>query len=249
MNSPIASAAREPARNLQPRPAVQLASGHDHPAPGDAPDRRARPEMDVPRQGAAPRRPEGPGKALPGYPSPPRETPPVAARGSASLGQPSIAARFRRGGTTAQGVMTALALPASPSSLPARPPPLPGLHRLPRDTSMLYDIGQVDASGRIASRDIVAALRWQPRDRLELILTAGAIVLRASPDGLLSVPQRHRIIIPATARQRHAIRPGDHVLLAAAPEYGTVIVYPLPALDEMIASYHSAHPSTGASRT
>jgi bifunctional DNA-binding transcriptional regulator/antitoxin component of YhaV-PrlF toxin-antitoxin module len=114
---------------------------------------------------------------------------------------------------------------------------------------MLYDIGQVDASGRVASREILAALRWQPRERLELILTADAIVLRASPDGLFCVPQRPRIIIPATARRRHAIGTGDHVLLAAAPDYGTVIVYPLSALDEMIASYHSAHPATGASRT
>jgi len=159
--------------------------------------------------------------------------------------QPGTAARFRRGRTTAQGVVATLALPALPSSLPARPLPLPGLHRLPRDTSMLYDIGPVDASGRVKSRAIVAALRWQPRDSLELILAAGAIVLRASPDGLLSVPQRPCIVIPARARRRHAIRPGDHVLLAAAPDYGTVIVYPPSALDEMIARYHSAHPATG----
>jgi len=123
------------------------------------------------------------------------------------------------------------------------------LHRLPSDTSMLYDIGQVDASGRVASREILDALRWQPRDRLELILTAGAIVLRACSDGLFSLPQRPRIVIPATARRRHAIKPGDHVLLAAAPDYNTVIVYPLSALDEMIARYHSAHPAAGASRT
>jgi hypothetical protein len=126
---------------------------------------------------------------------------------------------------------------------------MPWLHCLPRDTSMLYDIGQVDASGRVASHDIVDALRWQPQERLELILTPGAIVLRACPDGLFSLPQRPRIIIPATARRRHAIKPGDHVLLAAAPDYNTVIVYPLSALDEMIARYHSAHPATGASRT
>jgi hypothetical protein len=168
-----------------------------------------------------------------------RKTPPAAASGSLPLRQPGAAARFRRGRTTAHGVVTALALPASPPPLPTRPPPLTGLHRLPRDTSMLYDIGQVDASGRVASRDIVAALRWQPRDRLELILTPGAIVLRASSDGLFCVPQRPCIIIPARARRRHAIRPGDHVLLAAAPDYGTVIVYPLAALDEMIARYHS----------
>jgi bifunctional DNA-binding transcriptional regulator/antitoxin component of YhaV-PrlF toxin-antitoxin module len=108
---------------------------------------------------------------------------------------------------------------------------------------MLYDIGQVDTSGRVGSREIVAALGWRPRDRLELILTAGAIVLRACPDGLFSVPQRPRIIIPAAARHRHAIRPRDHVLLAAAPDYRIVIIYPLSALDDMIARYHLAHPA------
>jgi hypothetical protein len=159
--------------------------------------------------------------------------------------QRDAVARHRRGPTTAQSVVATLALPGPSSSLPPRPPPLPGLDRLPGDASMLYDIGPVDASGRVASRAVVSALHWQPHDRLELILTAGAIVLRASPDGLLSVPQTPCIVIPATARRRHAIGPGDHVLIAAAPAYGTVIVYPSSALDEMIASYHTAHPAAG----
>jgi bifunctional DNA-binding transcriptional regulator/antitoxin component of YhaV-PrlF toxin-antitoxin module len=219
VSSPVARAAREAARTPQPCPAVQPASGLDHPAPDDAPSRQTRPEMKA------------------------------AAPGSVPLRRPGAAAAFRRGRTTAQGVVASLAIPASPPSLPGGPPPLTGLHRLPRDTSMLYDIGQVDASGRVASRDIVAALCWQPRDRLELILTAGAIVLRRSSDGLFRVPQGPRIVIPVRARRCHAIRPRDHVLLAAAPDYGTVIVYPLSALDEMIANYHSAHHATGASRT
>ena len=80
---------------------------------------------------------------------------------------------------------------------------------------MLYDIGQVDISGRVSSRGIVAALGWQPRDRLELHLTAGAVVLRTSAEGLLQVPQQPFIVIPAAARHRYAIKPGDRVLLAA----------------------------------
>lgn len=152
----------------------------------------------------------------------------------------AVTARSKRTWTTAQGVVAALTLPTPPPILTTGPPPLPELHRLPRDTSMLYNIGQVDTSGRVRSSDIVAALGWKPHDRLELIQTASAIVLRYSPDGLFSVPQRPCIIIPAAARHRHAIGPGDHVLLAAAPDYGIVIVYPLFALDDMIAHYHSA---------
>jgi hypothetical protein len=240
MTSPTARAAREDARNPQPHPAVQPASRHDHPAAGSALIRQGRPEVEVSRHDAQPRRPERIEVPTADHASPERETPPPRAPGSALPRKPGAAARLRHGKTTAQGVVATLALPALQSSLPPRPPPLTGLHRLPRDTSMLYDIGPVDASGRIKSRVIVTALRWQPRDRLELILTAGAIVLRAAPGGLLCVPQRPCIVIPATARRRHAIRSGDHVLLAAAPDYGTVIVYPPSALDEMIASYHTA---------
>jgi hypothetical protein len=49
---------------------------------------------------------------------------------------------------------------------------------------MVYDIGQVDASGRVSSRDIVTNLGWRPQDRIEVLLAAGAIVLRVSADGL-----------------------------------------------------------------
>jgi bifunctional DNA-binding transcriptional regulator/antitoxin component of YhaV-PrlF toxin-antitoxin module len=156
-----------------------------------------------------------------------------------------------RAPTTAHGVVAALALPAAPraSRQSIRPLPLTSLDRLPRDASMLYDIGRVDASGRVENRNIIEALRWQAGDKLELILAQGAIVIRASSDGHFSVPRRPRIIIPATARQRHAIRPGDHVLVAAAPEYGVLIMYPLSILNEMIASYHSAYPDDELSRT
>jgi AbrB family looped-hinge helix DNA binding protein len=110
---------------------------------------------------------------------------------------------------------------------------------------MVYDIGRVDTSGRVLSGDLVEALRWQAGDKLEVVLTQGAIVIRVSPDGPFSVSRRPRIIIPAEARRRHGIRPGDHVLLAGAPDYGVVIVYPLSALDDMIAGYHSAHSAAG----
>jgi hypothetical protein len=66
--------------------------------------------------------------------------------------------------TIAQGVVGSLVLPpARPApSQPASPLPLTDLRRLPRDASMLYDIGRVDRSGRIASNDILKALNWSP---------------------------------------------------------------------------------------
>jgi hypothetical protein len=145
--------------------------------------------------------------------------------------------------TTAQGVIASLALPAArpAPSQPASPLPLSGLHQLPRDASMLYDIGRVDSSGRIASNDIINALRWQPGSKLDVILAPRTIVIRTAPGGRLRVPPRPCIIIPSHARRPHGISPGDHVLIAAAPEFGLVIVYPLSALDEMISRYHAAH--------
>jgi bifunctional DNA-binding transcriptional regulator/antitoxin component of YhaV-PrlF toxin-antitoxin module len=106
---------------------------------------------------------------------------------------------------------------------------------------MLYDIRRIDRSGRVASGDIVDALRWRPGSALDVIVTPRTIVIRTAPGGRFRVPQRPCIVIPSHARRPHGIGPGDHVLIAAAPEFGLVIVYPLSALDEMISRYHSAH--------
>ena len=144
--------------------------------------------------------------------------------------------------TTAQGVVTSLVLPAarSASSQPVNPLPVNGLHQLPRDASMLYDIGRVDGSGRVASNDIIDALRWRPGSKVDVILTPRMIVIRTASDGLFSIPRRPCIIIPSHVRRPHGIKPGDHVLIAAAPDYDLLIVYPLSALDEMISRYHLA---------
>jgi bifunctional DNA-binding transcriptional regulator/antitoxin component of YhaV-PrlF toxin-antitoxin module len=149
--------------------------------------------------------------------------------------------------TAADDIVAALALPAlSPAaSQPARPLPLIDLRHLSRDTTMMYGVGRVDASGRVANRDIVSALGWQPGDKVEVVAALSAIVILASPDGLFSVPRKPNIVIPAAARRQHDIGAGDHVLLAAAPEYGIVIVHTRQAMNDMLARYHSAFPPPG----
>jgi hypothetical protein len=149
----------------------------------------------------------------------------------------------------AQEIIKALVLRAPGAvSGPARPLPLIRLQHLPRETSMLYGIGRVDSSGRIANHEIIEALHWQPGDRLETVLTPSAIVIRGCPDGPRQVPQRPAIVIPRPARTLHRIEAGDHVLLAAAPAYDLVIVHTLSELDDMLASYHSTH-ATGIPTT
>jgi hypothetical protein len=149
---------------------------------------------------------------------------------------------FKRPGSgrpAAQEIIKALALPASGAAPgPARALPLTRLQRLPREASMLYGIGRVDSSGRVANREIIEALHWLPGNRLEVVLMSSAIVIRACPDGLMRVPQRPCIVIPRPARTLHRIETGDQVLLAAAPAYDVVIVHTLSALDDMLASYH-----------
>jgi bifunctional DNA-binding transcriptional regulator/antitoxin component of YhaV-PrlF toxin-antitoxin module len=149
--------------------------------------------------------------------------------------------------TAAQEIVAALSLPLSlPSAEPLRPLPMVNLHQLSRDTTMLYGVGRVDASGRVSNRDIVRALGWQPGDKLEVVPALGGIVILSSADGLLSVPVKRDIVIPAAARRLHNIETGDHVLLAAAPEYGIVIVHTRQAMNEMLAGYHSSSPSSGS---
>jgi bifunctional DNA-binding transcriptional regulator/antitoxin component of YhaV-PrlF toxin-antitoxin module len=148
--------------------------------------------------------------------------------------------------TAAQEIVAALSLPVSPAPAePLRPLPLIGLHQLSRDTTMLYGVGPVDASGRVKNRDIVRALGWRPGDKLEIIPSLGGIVIFSSHDGLFTVPLKPCIAIPVAARRIHNIQPGDHVLLAAAPEYGLLIVHTRQAVNDMLARYHSASPPSG----
>ena len=81
-------------------------------------------------------------------------------------------------------------------------------------------------------------MRWQPGDRLAMTLTPSAVVLCPAPDGLLRVPPRPCIAIPATARRLLSITPGDELLLAAAPEYRIVITHTMPA-EDMLASFYA----------
>jgi bifunctional DNA-binding transcriptional regulator/antitoxin component of YhaV-PrlF toxin-antitoxin module len=153
----------------------------------------------------------------------------------------------RRGRPTVAHVIATLSLSElAPEQQDPRPLPLAELPRLLRDGSMLYGIGRVDASGRVTSIEIIRALGWQPGDRLDITLFARAMVIQASPNGVVSVPCKPCIVIPAGARHRYAITAGDDVFLAAAPDYGMVIIHALSALDDMLSWYHATtQPGSG----
>jgi hypothetical protein len=147
----------------------------------------------------------------------------------------------------ARDIVAALSLPElrSTPSEPTRPLPMFELGRLSSDTSMLYAVGHVDASGRIASSEIVEALAWRPGEQLKIVTTLGAIAIFASPEGLYSAPRKPCVVVPIALRRRYGIKPGDHVFLAAAPEHAIVLVYSRQTMNDILAQYHSARTAGG----
>ena len=82
--------------------------------------------------------------------------------------------------------------PAAGRPLPlARPELVPSV---PED--VVYGIGRIDASGRIADRTVISALGWRGGDRLTLTADAGVITARRDSGGLVTLPARAYIAIP-----------------------------------------------------
>jgi hypothetical protein len=64
----------------------------------------------------------------------------------------------------------------------------------------VYGFGRIDASGRVASRAIIAALGWRGGDRLTLTAEAGVMVARRDPGDMVTVPER-----PCVCCHRHRL--------------------------------------------
>jgi hypothetical protein len=118
--------------------------------------------------------------------------------------------------------------------------PLP-LASPPGRPEAVYGFGRIDASGRIADRAVISALGWRGGDRLTLTASAGVMAARRDPGGLVTVPARPYIVIPAALRRRCGLRAGDRVLLAALPGEDALAAYSLAVVDEAIRA-HGALP-------
>ncbi len=106
---------------------------------------------------------------------------------------------------------------------------------------MRYGFGRIDASGRVADRAIISALGWHAGDRLTLTAAAGVVIARRDPDGMVTMPARPCIAIPAALRHRCGLRPGDRVLLAVIPYEDALAAYSFAVVDQAIRA-HSALP-------
>jgi hypothetical protein len=73
--------------------------------------------------------------------------------------------------------------------------------------------------------------------RLTLTAEAGAVVIRRDPSGLVTLPPRSCIPIPAALRHRCGLLPGDPVLLAAVPAEDTLTAYSLAVVDQALAAH------------
>ena len=95
----------------------------------------------------------------------------------------------------------------------------------PGRPDVVYGFGRIDASGRVADRATIAALGWRRGDRLTLTAEAGVMIARRGPGGMVTVPARPYVVIPAALRHRCGLRAGDHVLLAASPGEDVLAAY------------------------
>jgi hypothetical protein len=136
---------------------------------------------------------------------------------------PPAAARSRPRGTP--GAVRTLPLAAPAELAPA----------LAAD--VVYGLGRIDASGRVADRTVTRALGWHDGDRLTLTACAGVVTARRDPNGLAVLPSRHCIVIPAALRYRCGLLPGDPVLVAARPAEDTLTAYSLAVVDQALAAH------------
>ena len=131
--------------------------------------------------------------------------------------------------------------PDRTGSARSRPLPLARAEAAPsvRD-DVMYGIGRIDASGRISDRTVTQALGWSGSDRLTLTADAGVITARRDPGGMITLPARAYIAIPAALRRRCGLRPGDRVLLAAAPAEDTLTAYSLAVVDQAVRAHRAS---------
>ena len=113
-----------------------------------------------------------------------------------------------------------------------RPLPLASPPSVPLDA--VYGMSRVDASGRVADQVITDVLNWRPGDRLTLTADAGVVLACRDPYGMVTVPTRCAVAIPAPLRHRCGLQAGDRVLLAALPGEDTLAAYTLAVVDRAL---------------
>jgi hypothetical protein len=109
---------------------------------------------------------------------------------------------------------------------------------------VVYGFGRMDGSGRVGDRATIGVLGWQPGDRLTLTADAGVVVARRDPGGMVTMPAKPYLVIPAALRRRCGLRPGDRVLLAVFPDRDALAAYSFAVVDQALRA-HTPVPGEG----
>jgi len=102
---------------------------------------------------------------------------------------------------------------------------------------VVYGTGRIDASGRVADQAVGCALGWREGDRLTVAASPGVVTARRDPRGMVTVPARACLAIPAVLRRRCGLRAGDRVLLAAVPGQGLLVAYSFAVVDQALRAH------------
>ena len=108
---------------------------------------------------------------------------------------------------------------------------------LPVPEDVVYGTGRIDASGRVADHAVGCALGWREGDRLTVTASPGVVTARRDPRGMVTVPARACLAIPAVLRRRCGLRAGDRVLLAAVPGQGLLVAYSFAVVDQALRAH------------
>jgi hypothetical protein len=119
----------------------------------------------------------------------------------------------------------------------------PGIPSLPDE--VVYGFGRMDVSGRVGDRAVIGTLGWKLGDRLTLTGAEGVIVVRRDPAGLVVMPAKPYVVIPAELRRRCGLRPGDRVLLAVFPGEDALAAYSFAVVDQALRAHSSLGQSAG----
>jgi hypothetical protein len=121
---------------------------------------------------------------------------------------------------------------------PTRRLPMAAAREVPAvPADVVYGTGRMDESGRVGDRGMIGVLGWQPGDRLTFTAAAGVMVARRDPAGMVTMPAKPYLVIPAALRHRCGLRAGDHVLLAASPVKDTLTAYSFAVVDQALRAY------------
>jgi len=73
--------------------------------------------------------------------------------------------------------------------------------------------------------------------RLTFTATAGVVIARRDPAGMVTMPAKPYLVIPAALRRRCGLRAGHHVLLAASPAEDTLAAYSFAVVDQALRAH------------